>query len=442
MEVSPMQSKVPPPEVSVNPPDPNAFCLDGLPFQSDKKALVNLTKSTAAFRVFPDLKTGELHTFSLSADRGESHQQYKLELDRDLTRRQLRIDRFRTQRTAAEYLSRDTERDWRVTGCTWWRIDSEVTIKKSIEYKTAHYSGLMICGSVWTCPVCAAKISERRRQELEQAFQLHEERGGSAYMITLTFRHSREDNLKDLIKRLRDTLMRFRGTRRYKVLKANMSHQGLIRALEITHGQANGWHPHLHELWFTSKKLSAHQIEACKKELFDLWHRACKKSGLGLPNRKYGVDLVRATSPQDYITKSNWGSSHELTKGHIKTGKTSSTPFDLLRRAADGDKHAGSLFVEYAKAFHGARQLFWSHGLKSSFGLLDQSDEDLAEEEREKAETVYTFDGYTWRLVRSQKYDYRGFLLSVAESGGTTAVHNCILRFASENENQKKILLE
>ena len=28
----------------------------------------------------------------------------------------------------------------------------------------AYYQGLMACGSVWTCPVCAAKIAERRHQ--------------------------------------------------------------------------------------------------------------------------------------------------------------------------------------------------------------------------------------------------------------------------------------
>src|SRR5215204_4232409 len=29
----------------------------------------------------------------------------------------------------------------------------------------AHYTGLMVCGSVWVCAVCATRITEARRQE-------------------------------------------------------------------------------------------------------------------------------------------------------------------------------------------------------------------------------------------------------------------------------------
>ena len=46
----------------------------------------------------------------------------------------------------------------------------EIQIMKGIHNK-AFYQGLMSCGGIWTCPVCAAKISERRRQELKQAIE-------------------------------------------------------------------------------------------------------------------------------------------------------------------------------------------------------------------------------------------------------------------------------
>ncbi len=32
---------------------------------------------------------------------------------------------------------------------------------------------------MWACPVCAAKISERRRLEVESAFEKHKEQGGA-----------------------------------------------------------------------------------------------------------------------------------------------------------------------------------------------------------------------------------------------------------------------
>src|SRR5712691_4776616 len=38
-----------------------------------------------------------------------------------------------------------------------------VDVLYSVQHQSAHYGGLMVCGSVWVCPLCAAKISEHRR---------------------------------------------------------------------------------------------------------------------------------------------------------------------------------------------------------------------------------------------------------------------------------------
>jgi len=49
--------------------------------------------------------------------------------------------------------------------------------------QAAHYKSLIVCGSVWMCPLCAAKISERRRsEELEPAIKRHIEGGGAVYL--------------------------------------------------------------------------------------------------------------------------------------------------------------------------------------------------------------------------------------------------------------------
>ena len=40
-----------------------------------------------------------------------------------------------------------------------------IEVHKGHTHGKAFYHGLMSCGSVWTCPICAAKIAERRRVE-------------------------------------------------------------------------------------------------------------------------------------------------------------------------------------------------------------------------------------------------------------------------------------
>ena len=75
--------------------------------------------------------------------------------------------------------------------------------------------------------------------------------------------------------------------------------------------------------------------------------KACFKAGLALPNRKYGVDIVRAYSPAEYLQKigreQKWGAGAELTRSHVKRSRNRKgmTPFDLLRIAADKQDFSG-----------------------------------------------------------------------------------------------------
>ena len=48
---------------------------------------------------------------------------------------------------------------------------SEVAVLLSTEHGKAFFDGLQTCGNVWTCPVCAAKVQERRRLEIADAME-------------------------------------------------------------------------------------------------------------------------------------------------------------------------------------------------------------------------------------------------------------------------------
>jgi hypothetical protein len=61
----------------------------------------------------------------------------------------------------------------RVRFCLRHRVDATkgIEVKYNQKREQAHYSNVQRCGSVWTCPICSAQISEGRRQELKQAME-------------------------------------------------------------------------------------------------------------------------------------------------------------------------------------------------------------------------------------------------------------------------------
>lgn len=394
--------------------------------------LLHNTKSIHTIRTTVDEKTGEIHTFTLNRKRGE----YVVENDPE----QGRFNRYRLQNVSRSVLS-DTETprggQFRVLKCVRTRLADDVRVLMSEEHKRAHYSNLMICGSVWTCPVCAAKISERRKKEIEAAANVHTEAGGHMLMVTLTFSHGRLDKVKDLLGEgqrtgLRGALQRWRNSRTYKRVVETMGLLGLVRNLEVTWGTQNGWHPHVHELWLIDRDLPALALARLKADLFDAWLVACRQSGLPVPNRKRGVHIVKAKSPAEYLQKwgreERWGISSELAKSHIKTSSNPKgfTPFDLLRAIDDGSPQSdyyATIFRDYAKAFFGARQCYWTPGLKSAFGIDEVSDEELAERQDDDAFEVCAITAEQWKTVLEQRVDVRATILRLAETGGSDAVY-------------------
>ena len=107
-----------------------------------------------------------------------------------------------------------------------------------------------------------------------------------------------------------------------------------------------------------------------------------------------------------------------MTKGHIKESKSKDgkSPFDLLREyEATGDLRWANLFRVYASAFHGRKQLSWSHGLKKRLAVQDKTDDEVAKEEEELAELFASISDFDWKLVLCFKAESQ--LLESAELG-------------------------
>lgn len=291
---------------------------------------------------------------------------------------------------------------------------SQVEVWKHIKTEKAFFNGLLVCGSVWNCPVCATKVSERRRSELKQAFDIHKSEGGYIALLTLTFKHKKTDRLKDTLKKFTNATSSFRSGKRYQKIREKMNLIGSIRVFEITYGN-NGFHPHTHLALFYKNKVNLKKI---KEEMFDLWEKACAKYGLSTL-KNVGLDLEDGEKANDYLSKhGTWGLDRELSKTHIKTAKNGSlTPFDFLRwyLYIEDEKYL-KLFKEYAEALKGKTQLYWSRGLKKHFLIGEKSDEEVAKEKLEDSDLLGLISYDDWKYIL--KNDSRSNLLDLIEKYG------------------------
>jgi hypothetical protein len=280
--------------------------------------------------------------------------------------------------------------------------------------QSAAYGGLTTCGSVWVCPVYAAKVATRRADDLATVMRAVDEAGGSVFMLTLTMRHDRGDRLglsrEDRARR--NVLEERRADREvaeangwdvddraaeaeeieldsikaregcwdvlgyaWSAVTSGAAWQkdsalfggllGWARAVEVTWGERNGWHVHVHVLLCFAEQVSAELVAAgVGVRMFGRWRRALERRGYSA-SEEHGWDLRRVQLGDgdlaDYFTKM----AHEVTSGHRKDTRSRGgmTPVQLLGEAAD-TYEAGAMarWWEWESASDGRRQLTWSTG--------------------------------------------------------------------------------
>jgi hypothetical protein len=277
----------------------------------------------------------------------------------------------------------------------------------------AFYGNLYTCGSVWVCAVCAAKITEKRRVELVAGIDAWKATGGTVLFLTLTAPHYATETTATVLRRFSDARRRLLNGKAYRTAMRPSGLVGSVRALEITYGK-HGAHVHSHEILFCTSSTPPDP-----EALLKAWQGAVTRSGGKAPNG-HGLSVEDGSKAGEYASK--WGAAEELTKAHVKRGKDDGrTPWDLLRAYVAGDKAAGVLFVEFAEAFHGKKQLVWSKGMRDRLRLGEEkTDQELAEERTEEASQVAAISSDDWRLVLAN--DLRCEVLEAAESGGAAAV--------------------
>lgn len=285
-----------------------------------------------------------------------------------------------------------------------WQVPNQQTqVHKGATTNRAFFTGLQVCSMPWTCPVCASKISERRRHEVAKAIKQAKTLGLAVRLVTLTVPHAMGDDVADIASRMTKAWTRLWQGRQGQAFKLSLGLWGHIRALEVTHG-ANGFHPHFHVLMFY------HPEQTTNAEWIkfpDRWRTVAGRSGLPVPSLLRGCDIEDGEHAERYVAKGVWGLESEVTKGHVKKGKCGSrTPFDLLRDYMRGDKQAGAIWRAYAQAFEGRRQLYWSNGLKKLLEVADLTDEELAHKpDDEQSLVLAMITPEQWKLIYRRRME-------------------------------------
>lgn len=315
----------------------------------------------------------------------------------------------------------------------------------------AHYKSLIVCGSVWMCPLCAAKISERRREELTQAITRHTEQQGAVFMATYTVSHTRQDNLACLLQAFLRARQRLKQGCMAQRAKASFGVLGTVSVLEVTWSRLNHWHPHTHELIFTIPGASDVSLERYERTIRRTWRQAAAHEGLTMNQHGFKLDRTFG-AVADYVAKYGheplgvpWGVEAEMAKGHLKRGRgmiEHLTAFGLLLRIYDGQTSLIPVFKEYATYFKGKHQLHWSSGLRKLLLGTDEepTDEELAEATREDAELLGLLTREQWRVVLAN--DARGDVLEVARSGDWEQVKAFLVGIGCEIANDDPVAVD
>jgi hypothetical protein len=303
------------------------------------------------------------------------------------------------------------------------------------EDRRAYYAGLMACGSVWACSVCAPKIQAVRALEVRQAIDEWTRRGGHVVMLTQTIPHARRDVLETLLTAFTEALRKFKQWRAYARAVRAYGIVGSIRALEVTHG-GNGWHPHAHTVLFLDPCAGVDFLPQMQVELFELWQSAAARAGVVGELSPEAFTLQDAAHVRRYVTKMGqeyqWNAEHELVKAHSKTGgRGGRSPFDLLRSYLwdNADRQALALFAEYAWCFHGRRQLVWSNGLKRRLlGSEGATDQQVADSIGEADPVLARITLGEWAIIR--RHNLQGQLLQVVQEHGREGLRHLLDHYA------------
>lgn len=333
------------------------------------------------------------------------------------------------------------------------------------ETQHAHYRNLMRCDDVWRCPVCSARITSNRAEQIRQAYSnavtIH---GFVVVMVTYTMSHRVWDSLEKNITDLRQARRKMRSGRKWQNFKRNYGYIGCISSLEVPYNAKNGWHVHVHELMVLDPQTAEYDLLAGKNESDQTYSNRLEK-WLDLELKQWWIDSldklgrtaskanglkVNATDQYvaEYISKyghlpqgETWDAALEITKFASKIDTTSIHAFQILELSANDSledhhqKRMKALWFEYAAAMKGKAQIYWTTGLKELLLVADLPDE---EDSQTESDMVMFIGRSVWRDVLYMKQ--RGGLLNqaIVTRGDPNAINRWLKQLSDKCARKRK----
>ena len=319
-----------------------------------------------------------------------------------------------------------------VTMCGWTTIANQQArlIRAEAAGKAnAFYRGLQACTLRWVCPCCTLKKSEVSRCQLNDALAVARERGLQPVMMTLTARHSKKMSLAEFWSVLSRAEQQLKNTRPWKRINKRLA-GGFAKAVEVTHSERNGWHPHFHLVLLTDAPNELKAIELVE-ELREEWLHQLARVGLDGTSdaaKKRAFDVRGAATVGDYITK--WGAAEEMTLATSKVGHAKGrTPWQLLRdaRTAETDRdrmRAGALWYEFVQVMQGVHQLRQSPAFRKLVAAYEPPPPKGDPPEEPVETVVFRFGDPEWTYGRHKRILMR----EAAEDASKDDAHSAVRR--------------
>lgn len=292
-------------------------------------------------------------------------------------------------------------------------------ITGSGEGRRAGLAGLQSCGSPWACPICSRKIATERSAELRSVVEVVSQRRGSGALITLTLRHNKSHSLRDCWSALAYAWSKVTSGKHHTAETKQWGVVGWARAVEVTYGEANGWHVHAHVAVFFDEPTSPEMMAELAARWWGRWERALSRKGFTADAERGGLDcrplMMTADTPEQVARYFNKIGT-ELTGHTAKHGRRGNrSMFQVLADGLDtGLADDLERWLEYEQVSRGRRQMTWSRGLRTWAGVgARRADEDIANDDL-KGETVLAISPEDWPAVRNRVPE----LLAAAERDG------------------------